>query len=852
MHNYLNTYKDYFWHWDCDNADINNRYRYIATIRDGQSIAYYPKIFEVLEDLQHQGLPPFGAILLVLIATNQNIDDVTSNHLERILLGIDGSKTTLNAIEVLDLIKSLPYRLKTGSNLTLLFQTLFKDCHNRMGIPKSKEFINNLQNDHYNFYLTTNTPEGTDQTNIATFNKDVRAIALLIRRFKSVDDISNAMQNIPKNDLESTVILEDTISNENEIDKSFIKQLTEHKSTYQIGSLIKRIWSGLDIPMHNNLPSTQPLGGVSDIINKGDFSRLLISEFAYEDDTFMSRIANNEALYIERETPPESNNKHRVFLIDASLKNWGIPKVLSFATSLAIAQHPKSNYKYSAFVVGQDYEEAPIETLYDVIESQQILSGGLQPSLGLSKYFKDNNDDSNRELFFLTETKNLDHPDLQNVLYQYHEQFNYIITTHTSGTLNFYKHQNRSRKQFQQIVLPYQEIWDNNRPLEVHSKPITSSDIDIKHVLLEPIDVTSKIIPFEETYYVVQNANVYTLTSAGYEKGLQMIMEDIPYSQDYRYTIVRNQSKALILVILILAEKRLTKINLKTKESESKIINNENIDNYQTILFSEGNNIILSSSKQYYNITNDYKMFLLTGNMAYSQAMNTYFDKIYDFRRQLKFYRVKYNILKNIVALKTKKGAYDTNYLFLNDFLIEDEYIKLINQSKHYYTIKASRALIIEKKQTLVLKRRGNQALSIVKYLNTHFKFDLKEAKNLIESTPSVIANGLLFENAERFKKDIEELGATCYLKTDYFESKDGSTIHIKNGQLIFNSSKTFIPTFYITSVLNHRIAMATHSEFAGNTYYLPVNHKLTTIDIKEFYKKYINPFLTQIIEHED
>ena len=41
--------------------------------------------------------------------------------------------------------------------------------------------------------------------------------------------------------------------------------------------------------------------------NKGDFHRMLLSEFANEDDVFINRVANNEALYIQREIPPEEN-----------------------------------------------------------------------------------------------------------------------------------------------------------------------------------------------------------------------------------------------------------------------------------------------------------------------------------------------------------------------------------------------------------------------------------------------------------------------------------------------------------------------------------------------------------------
>jgi hypothetical protein len=47
--------------------------------------------------------------------------------------------------------------------------------------------------------------------------------------------------------------------------------------------------------MRHLSPGEQPIGGVSDITNKGDLHRMLLSEYANEDEVFMNRIANNEA-----------------------------------------------------------------------------------------------------------------------------------------------------------------------------------------------------------------------------------------------------------------------------------------------------------------------------------------------------------------------------------------------------------------------------------------------------------------------------------------------------------------------------------------------------------------------------
>lgn len=853
MQNYFISHINYFWKWETEvfkPGEVNH----IATIVDGQSIAYLKTILETLEDLEHQGLPPFGAVLLALIASNPNLQEASFNRIKGFLIKDNRSedKTFTNAIVVLNHINNLPGNYKTGQNKTALFQTLFKDCHNRYGLKKSANIINYAKRS--DIYAIGS--EARIKYSESNLNQDIRPIALLIRRFKSPEDIIDAINNVPKSDLFDDIEIEGHLSPEIETNKTFLEQLTEHKSTYQIGSLVKRIWSGLNIPMHNNLPSNQPLGGVSDITNKGDFSRLLISEFAHDDDTFMSRIVNNEALYIERETPPETNNKHRVFLIDGSLRNWGIPKLLSFATTVAITSHPKSDFKYSAYVIGNDYEEAPIDSVLDIIESQHLLAGTLHCAKGLNAFLKDNGDDEFRELFLLTEEKNLENSDFQNAIFNNYNAINYIITTTTNGDINFYKHQNRTRKHFQHILLPYQDIWNNHLPKSTVKRHLKNNDLNIDHLLLEPIDKSNcVIIPFEDEIYIIQNKNIYSLTSKGISKGLQLIHENVPNSNEAQYTIVKNIEKQHILIYFSKLNKEVSRLNLKTKEITTKQLNFTEFKNSTVQLFSWKNNMVLSCNKEFYNIpNNDSKLYKLdgTGN-AYSRSLLDYQEKINTFRRQLKGYRISYNLLKNIGSIEIEYQNTENMYLDIFGFILEGEKIIPEAKSKYHYSYNTFDYQVpFTPKTTLYLKRVGKNPLSVIKYLKETFSLSLIEAKQIADNAPEVIINQSNQEIAEEFKEKLEILGATCYIKTDYFESKDGSTIHIKNGQLIFKSSNEKIPQFYITSLLNFSIAMASKGEFAGNSYFLPVNHKLTTIDIKDFYQKYINPFMIFIIENED
>jgi hypothetical protein len=86
-------------------------------------------------------------------------------------------------------------------------------------------------------------------------------------------------------------------------------------------------------PLHQN--EDQPVGGVSDISNRGNPSRLLLSELANDDETLAIRLAYDEALYLRRESPPAMPLPERHILLDNGILLWGQARI--YATSVALA-----------------------------------------------------------------------------------------------------------------------------------------------------------------------------------------------------------------------------------------------------------------------------------------------------------------------------------------------------------------------------------------------------------------------------------------------------------------------------------------------------------------------------------
>jgi len=65
----------------------------------------------------------------------------------------------------------------------------------------------------------------------------------------------------------------------------------------------------------------------------------------------------------------------------------------------------------------------------------------------------------------------------------------------------------------------------------------------------------------------------------------------------------------------------------------------------------------------------------------------------------------------------------------------------------------------------VMLQSAGAQKIQVIKVVRAITGLGLKEAKDLVEAAPSAVKEGVLKEEAENIKKQLEEVGATIELK---------------------------------------------------------------------------------------
>lgn len=789
LNEYFQSYENYFWEWETD-EDIAGDSGYhdynLISIPGVGAIAYRPYIMEILKELQPQGWPPFGALLMVLYAMQDGYTDFAGPMKHTATFHSIGNFdfTADKSIEFLEKIKSLNKVYKYGQNRIILLQTLFQDAHNRIA-PGKAEMILNI------YYKRPHMLAASAEKKYAgpsAINRDLSALQLLNEKFPTVQSIIDAMRDhIDEPELDDEVVEEEITV---ETDKDFIQQLIEEPKTFQVGSLIKRIWSGLRIPMRHLSPGEQPIGGISDMANKGDLHRMLLSEFANEDEVFMNRIANNEALYIQREIPPEENIFERVILVDTSLRNWGTPKVLAFASAIAVIRHPKAHSECKVFAMGQAGLPISLDKTEDVIENLNQVSPVLEVSEALGKFFNEEHTEKDLEVFFITHQENLADEKIRKVIHENRDQLKFLITTSSDGELNFYKHHKGARKHIQKIKLPLQELWANppQRKLKATTVNGKKTDLPQNYPILFPTP-SNKIAQFlyEGEFYILSSKkqllktylsdNYYDRNSYDYYKtyhGCEVLIEDISVKPRGQFALAKNRQQQFILCQYQPDKKLISKLNLNTKE------------------YSEINTTGL-------NIPNSYHLTYFGRSFYLHQPMNSSLYKI------------------------NLEGNISVESVFNDDREIDKN---------------------IAKAETEVAKL-DRSGMKIISNFN---RLGINENNNLVISGNEL---SRLYDNSLNLYKNRCTIKILAEQNKNKFTFQDGSEIITDaRGMLTFKSSNTGIPTFYIPSTEYGFLAVSTHTEYGGSEYYLPQQTLLKVKTLEEMYSQYLTAFIDQILDY--
>lgn len=441
--NYFSSPKLHFWRW----AEAGG----VIESRNGSTICYRAELMEILKDLAPHGLPPLGSILLVLQACQESWKHPDKSTLNEVAYHLQNGfpKYNLNDFkeqihgvhQFMDIISKLPDNLKKGKARKHLIQEIFKYGQPRILVPQVNGLLQDFESGVFDRAIFNQfkvlTPE--------QFQYELQKLTLALTKFPNEEvlemQILTGLGNTPN---PAQLEIPETDSEE----KTLLQQLKEDHKTIGIARLCERLMAGLNIPMHSKGASDQPFGGVSDITNRGDFDKLLLSELAYDDTTLIVRLANNEAMYLRREELPKNINRERVLLVDSTIKMWGVPRTFAISAALACAVQDKQISKISSYTLGgSNFETIDLISKEGVIKSLQNLDAHLHCGNGLLYFFEKNPAKEQVENIFITDEGSFDNDNFKLIFSQIKKSIRFLITINRVGEMTFYEYNNGKRKQ---------------------------------------------------------------------------------------------------------------------------------------------------------------------------------------------------------------------------------------------------------------------------------------------------------------------------------------------------------------------------------------------------------------------
>jgi hypothetical protein len=332
---YFSPPADSYWQWQEQGR--------VVTWSDGITICYRERLQAVLDRLAPQGLPPLGSILLLMAACRDNWADEDRgaflvHHLGE-PLAEEFRQLADEVVAGLGAIHAACHRM--GDNrpsiddlATWVFDGVAGRYTPQMSAQLAQHFSHGLSaEDHLPRTMSPLEPMhdlGCLRQRLSGF--DPQSVDLF--RKTGLDDLPQAAPVEPPPPSSA---------------RDLISTLQDDPDLGAVARLAQLLLAAVHLPRAISDPDELPIGGVSDIVNRGPLDRLLLSELAHDDLTLSVRVAMNEALFLRRESPPRTPPRGRRVLLDAGLRTWGVPRVFISAVGLALAAKSDAQLRVSTF-----------------------------------------------------------------------------------------------------------------------------------------------------------------------------------------------------------------------------------------------------------------------------------------------------------------------------------------------------------------------------------------------------------------------------------------------------------------------------------------------------------------------
>jgi hypothetical protein len=494
---YLTPPRGSFWTW-VDNG------RSIAWTA-GETIAFRQEVLAVAQRLSGGGLPSFAAIVLLLAATRDGWPASSGRlitHARDLTLpggGDPASATgvTLRAIghrlerDTADLIASLNRVAELAEDLrhplaakASLAEIIFEIAPRPHSAEISADIVAELESAADPLTYDLGRPRGTALRELldamealrpGLASADPERIALRLRT-----GLDQLVKPSPQEDLGPA-----------ERVRHLLTDLAEDPELGGLSRLARDLLAAVHVPRSLHRHEELPIGGVSDLSNRGPLDRLLVSELAHDDLTLAVRVAVNEALYMQRESPPREPPHRRVMLIDTGIRTWGVPRIYAAAVALAFAATGDACGELLSFrAEGESVVPVDLTKRDGLLSHLEALDtrphfGGALPSFVAAAGEKT---DQLSEFFLITQQDVLDDPDFRAALHKLNRFTGYAAAVARDGTFRLWSISPAGRALVRQATLSLDQLLQPPpKPSQRSTQPLIGAAAHLPTILsVEP------------------------------------------------------------------------------------------------------------------------------------------------------------------------------------------------------------------------------------------------------------------------------------------------------------------------------------------------------------------------------
>jgi hypothetical protein len=390
---YLTPRREAFWQWAGPPMAV--------AWRDGRTIAFRQELAAVLTHLAPGGLPPFGAVLMVLAACRDNWP--AADNARQLAAGYEGGfeqdlagvtrpaglvislvvpasvrSELAGVVEDLDRIAALPAELRTSvAAKCAIVETVFEGL-DRAVPPHVAQAVARTVADVLDPDALRGVPPGADDS-FRQLAAELEALQVGLGRIDAERLRLRLQTGLDQGVSPAQVDVPDAMRV-----RQLLGRLRDDPELAGVTRVARDLLAAIHVPRALAAPQELPVGGVSDLSNRGELDRLLVSELAQDDLTLMTRVALNEALYLRREAPRHSPPHDRVILVDTGVRVWGLPRVFATGVALALAASADKAARVRCFrpagVAGAGVEQADLTTRDGLIA--QLAAIGAAPHPG--------------------------------------------------------------------------------------------------------------------------------------------------------------------------------------------------------------------------------------------------------------------------------------------------------------------------------------------------------------------------------------------------------------------------------------------------------------------------------------